>query len=102
MALSVNFDNPQFIRVAWFDRIEHKFDKGSWHAIIEKTAQDLQVKKKWVKTQNERYPFVKYWLEVTNNRFDERHVRNLESCSIVNMEEDKIKLVVKDKDWCVV
>lgn len=91
MALSVNFDKPQFIRVAWFDRIEQKFDKGSWHAFVIKNEQDIQLKKNWVNTQNEKYPFVKYWLEVTNNRFDERHVRNLESC-----------FIVKDTDWCVV
>ena len=44
--MSVNFDNPQFIRVAWFDRKEQKFDKGSWQAIGEKSLNDLNLKKR--------------------------------------------------------
>jgi hypothetical protein len=92
--MSVNFDNPQFIRVAWFDRKEQKFDKGSWQAIGEKSLNDLNLKKEWIGMQNIRYPCVKYWLEVTNNRFDEKNVRNLDSCKIVNKVGEKIKLIV--------
>jgi hypothetical protein len=46
------------IRIAWFDKINKKYDYGAWHD--EDMLHDKHI---WVTMQNEKYNCTHYWVE---------------------------------------
>ena len=75
-----------FIRIAWFDRENNKYDYGAWKDILK---EDISSITEWVKIQNKKYPCVKYWLEALDNEnLEDNRVKNIEFYDLISVEQD--------------
>tara|TARA_B100000795_G_scaffold253967_1_gene224504 strand:- start:6283 stop:6468 length:186 start_codon:yes stop_codon:yes gene_type:complete len=57
------------IRIAWFDKINKKYDYGNWHD--EDTLHDKHI---WVTTQNDKYNCTHYWVETNEGPVDYEYI----------------------------
>ena len=76
-----------FIRIAWFDRENKKYDYGAW-----KDISDVSSIIEWVKIQNKKYPRVKYWIEALDGEnLEDGEVKNIEFYDLISVEQDGIE-----------
>jgi hypothetical protein len=73
-----------FIRIAWFDRENKKYDFGAWKDI---SKEDISSIVEWVKIQNKKYPHVKYWIEALDGE-NLGEVKNIEFYDLISVEKD--------------
>ena len=69
-----------FIRVAWFDREYNKYDFGAWKSVS-------SVDSNWIKSQNKKYPRVKYWIEAIDKN---NEIKNIEHYDLIGVENEKM------------
>jgi len=75
-----------FIRIAWFDRENKKYDFGAWKDI---SKEDISSIVEWVKIQNKKYPHVKYWIEALDcEKLEDGRVKNIEFYDLISVEKD--------------
>ena len=71
-----------FIRIAWFDREYKKYDFGAW-----KSASSVDLN--WIKSQNKKYPSVKYWIEAIDK---DNMIKNIEYYDLIGVENEKMEV----------
>ncbi len=70
------------IRIAWYDRINNKYDYGAW-----KEFKFLETMKHWINNQNKQIPQTKYWVEYRNDD-KEKNARNIEDVECIKIENE--------------
>jgi len=80
-----------YVRVAWFDREDLKYNFGTWHNMQSKTPEEYQSLQKWVSEQNKLFPKTKYWLELKD--VEDECPRNKEYYDLISVTTQE------DTDW---
>ena len=85
-----------YIRVAWFNRENQKYNFGAWHNMNDKTPKDYQSLQKWIDQQNKKFPRTRHWVEMKDT--DDEHPKNKEVYEMIAVTNEK----QQNTDWLAI